>query len=203
LLVGICANSMRLRQQCPRKTARGGARFLERIHAVLNAIDAAPFVTIAAVHVPVSGEDSNWPWLRHDYRRQDGAVAFPELRLGFIPGFGGIPRLKRDLGNALVRDLLFTGQTVNATRAHAVGLVAQLAGEGEALASHVRPPRKSRNTMRDSCGRQEILQNQFHTMSCGERSTLLRALHSPGRHCRPEEIRRRLRPMPYSTLDAN
>jgi len=55
------------------------------------------------------------------------------LRLGFIPGFGGIPRLKRDLGNAFVRDLLFTGRTVNATRAQAVGLVAQLAGEGEAL----------------------------------------------------------------------
>src|SRR5260370_9118603 len=59
--------------------------------------------------------------------------AFPELRLGFILGFGGIPRLKRDFGNAFVRDLLFTGRTVNATRAHAVGLVAQLAGEGEAL----------------------------------------------------------------------
>jgi enoyl-CoA hydratase/carnithine racemase len=59
--------------------------------------------------------------------------AFPELRLGFIPGFGGIPRLKRDLGNAFVRDLLFTGRTVNATRAQAVGLVAQLAGEGEAF----------------------------------------------------------------------
>src|SRR5438046_9461284 len=46
--------------------------------------------------------------------------AFPELRLGFIPGFGGIPRLKRDLGNAFVRDLLFTGRTLNATRAHGV-----------------------------------------------------------------------------------
>src|SRR5438477_11726372 len=59
--------------------------------------------------------------------------AFPELRLGFITGFGGIPRLKRDLGNAFLRALLFTGRTVNATRAHGVALVAQLAGEGEAL----------------------------------------------------------------------
>src|ERR1700723_547872 len=59
--------------------------------------------------------------------------AFPELRLGFIPGFGGIPRLKRDLGNGFVRDLLLTGRSVNATRAQAVGLVAQLASEGEAL----------------------------------------------------------------------
>lgn len=59
--------------------------------------------------------------------------AFPELRLGLIPGFGGIPRLKRDVGNAFIRELLLTGRTVNATRAQAVGLVAQLAAEGEAL----------------------------------------------------------------------
>jgi enoyl-CoA hydratase/carnithine racemase len=50
-----------------------------------------------------------------------------------IPGFGGIPRLKRDLGNAFIRDLLLTGRSVNAARAQAVGLVAQLAAEGEAL----------------------------------------------------------------------
>jgi len=58
---------------------------------------------------------------------------FPELRLGLIPGFGGIPRLKRDLGNAVVRDLLLTGRSINATKALAVGLVSQVAAEGEAL----------------------------------------------------------------------
>jgi enoyl-CoA hydratase/carnithine racemase len=58
---------------------------------------------------------------------------FPELRLGLIPGFGGIPRLKRDLGNAFVRDLLLTGRSVNATKAQQVGLVSQVVAEGEAL----------------------------------------------------------------------
>jgi enoyl-CoA hydratase/carnithine racemase len=58
---------------------------------------------------------------------------FPELRLGLIPGFGGIPRLKRDLGNAVVRDLLLTGRSLNATKALAVGLVSQVVGEGGAL----------------------------------------------------------------------
>lgn len=108
--------------------------FLEKIHAVLNAIDAAPFVTIAAVHGVCFGGGLELA-LACDMIIADkmARFAFPELRLGLIPGFGGIPRLKRDLGNAFVRDLLFTGRTVNATRAHAVGLVAQLAGEGEAL----------------------------------------------------------------------
>jgi enoyl-CoA hydratase/carnithine racemase len=119
----------------PEKERAAGVRaFLERIHAVLNAIDAAPLITIAAVHGACLGGGLELA-LACDMIIADkmARFAFPELRLGFIPGFGGIPRLKRDLGNAFVRDLLFTGRTVNATRAQAVGLVAQLAGEGEAL----------------------------------------------------------------------
>src|SRR5882757_9953453 len=112
----------------------GVRQFLERIHAVLNAMDAAPFVTIAAVHGICFGGGFELA-LACDIIVADkmARFAFPELRLGLIPGFGGIPRLKRDLGNAFVRDLLLTGRSVNATRAHTVGLVAQLAGEGEAL----------------------------------------------------------------------
>jgi enoyl-CoA hydratase/carnithine racemase len=119
----------------PEKERLAGIRnFLERIHAVLNALDTAPFVTIAAVHGVCFGGGLELA-LACDIIVADkmARFAFPELRLGLIPGFGGIPRLKRDLGNAFVRDLLFTGRTVNATRAQAVGLIAQLAGEGEAL----------------------------------------------------------------------
>ncbi len=112
----------------------GVRQFLERIHAVMNAIDDAPFVTIAAVHGICFGGGLELA-LVCDIIVADkmARFAFPELRLGLIPGFGGIPRLKRDLANGFVRDLLFTGRSVNATRAHAVGLVAQLAAEGEAL----------------------------------------------------------------------
>jgi enoyl-CoA hydratase/carnithine racemase len=112
----------------------GVRQFLERIHAVLNRIDAAPFVTIAAVHGVCFGGGFELA-LTCDIIIADkmARFAFPELRLGLIPGFGGIPRLKRDLGNAFVRDLLLTGRSVNAARAQAVGFVAQLAAEGEAL----------------------------------------------------------------------
>jgi enoyl-CoA hydratase len=112
----------------------GVREFLERIHAVLNWLDEAPFVTIAAVHGVCFGGGLELA-LVCDVIVADkmARFAFPELRLGLIPGFGGIPRLKRDLGNGFVRDLLLTGRSVNATRAQAVGLVAQLAAEGEAL----------------------------------------------------------------------
>src|SRR5207249_7455786 len=114
--------------------AQGVRNYLERIHRVMNTIDAAPLTTIAAVHGVVFGGGFELA-LVCDLIIADkmARFAFPELRLGLIPGFGGIPRLKRDVGNAFVRDLLLTGRTVNAPRAQAVGLVAQLAGEGEAL----------------------------------------------------------------------
>src|ERR1039457_3730915 len=53
--------------------------------------------------------------------------------LGRFTGFGGIPRLKRDLGNAVVRDLLLTGRSFNVMKAQQIGLVSQIAAEGEAL----------------------------------------------------------------------
>ena len=108
--------------------------FLGRIHAVLNAIDAAPVPTIAAVHGVVFGGGFEVA-LACDLIIADRSArfAFPELRLGLIPGFGGIPRLKRDVGNALVRDLLLTGRSINATKALQAGAVSQVVGEGEAL----------------------------------------------------------------------
>lgn len=117
-----------------RERVAGVRSFLERIHAVFNAIDAMPFATIAAVHGVCFGGGFELA-LTCDIIVADkmARFAFPELRLGLIPGFGGIPRLKRDLGNAFIRDLLLTGRSVNATRAQSVGLVAQLAAEGEAL----------------------------------------------------------------------
>lgn len=118
----------------PKKRIAGVRAFLNRIHRALNAIDSAPFVTIAAVHGVCFGGGFELA-LACDIIIADkmARFAFPELRLGLIPGFGGIPRLKRDLGNAFIRDLLLTGRSVNATRANAVGLVSQLAAEGEAL----------------------------------------------------------------------
>jgi enoyl-CoA hydratase len=104
------------------------------MHAVANAIDVAPFVTIAAIHGVCFGGGLELALLCDVIIADKLArFAFPELRLGLIPGFGGIARLKREVGNGFVRELLLTGRTVNAARAQAVGLVAQLAAEGEAL----------------------------------------------------------------------
>ena len=122
-------------QELPQAERMAGLRdFLKRIHKVMNALDASPLTTIAAVHGVTFGGGFELA-LTCDLIIADkmARFCFPELRLGLIPAFGGIPRLKRDLGNALVRDLLLTGRSINASRAHAVGLVSQVTAEGQAL----------------------------------------------------------------------
>jgi enoyl-CoA hydratase len=116
------------------KRLAGVRAFLKRIHAVANAIDEAPFVTFAAVHGLCMGGGLELA-LVCDLIVADkmARFGFPELRLGLIPGFGGIPRLRRDVGNSFIRDLLFSGRTVKAESAQQAGLVSHLAGEGYAL----------------------------------------------------------------------
>jgi enoyl-CoA hydratase len=138
---GFCAGAdlrelyERMRPLSAERRLDGVRDFLERIHRVMNTIDAAPLTTIAAVHGVAFGGGLELA-LTCDLIIADkmARFCFPELRLGLIPGFGGIPRLKRDLGNAVVRDLLLTGRSINAARAHGIGLVSQLAAEGHALA---------------------------------------------------------------------
>lgn len=116
------------------EAAKGVRDFLERMHRVLNLIDGSPLTTIAAVHGVTFGGGFELA-LTCDLIIADkmARFCFPELRLGLIPGFGGIPRLTRDLGNAVVRDLLLTGRSINATKAQQVGLLSQVVSEGEAL----------------------------------------------------------------------
>jgi enoyl-CoA hydratase/carnithine racemase len=67
---------------------RGVREFLERIHAVMNALDAVPLTTIAAVHGVTFGGGFELA-LVCDIIIADrmARFCFPELRLGLIPGF--------------------------------------------------------------------------------------------------------------------
>ena len=137
---GFCAGAdlrelySRSRDVSTEERVVGVRDFLQRIHCVMNALDAAPLMTIAAAHGVTFGGGFELA-LACDLIVADkmARFCFPELRLGLIPGFGGIPRLKRDLGNAVVRDLLLTGRSINATKAQSVGLVSQVVAEGDAL----------------------------------------------------------------------
>lgn len=53
----------------------------------------------------------------------DASFAFPETGIGIFPGLGGMPRTTRRVGVGLCKWLVFTGQTLTATRAQEIGLI--------------------------------------------------------------------------------
>lgn len=105
--------------------------FIDRIHALMDRLDTLPITTIGVIHGVCFGGGFELA-LTCDVRivEKTARFAFPELRLGIIPGFGGVPRLRRDCGNATVRDLLMTGRSINAKKAVALGLASQMVPAG-------------------------------------------------------------------------
>ncbi len=118
-------------QDAAEREARIGS-FIDRIHAVMNKLDTLPITTVGALHGACFGGGFELA-LTCDVLIADKTArfCFPELRLGIVPGFGGIPRLKRDVGNAVVRDLLLTGRSLNAKKAQTLGLVSQMVAQGK------------------------------------------------------------------------
>ena len=55
----------------------------------------------------------------------EAKFGYPEVRIGFLPAVVSI-FLVRQIGEKQVRDLLFTGKTIDATEAHRLGLVTQV-----------------------------------------------------------------------------
>lgn len=68
----------------------------------------------------------------------------PEVGLGIIPGFGGTQRLARLVGTGIAKELIFTGNIIDAKEAHRVGLLnrvvpaKELLDEAEKLANQIR-----------------------------------------------------------------
>ncbi|MGH2857288.1 MAG: enoyl-CoA hydratase/isomerase family protein [Solirubrobacteraceae bacterium] len=58
---------------------------------------------------------------------------FPEVALGILPSWGGTQRAVRLLGPARAKELVLLRERVDAERALAMGLVTEIAAEGESL----------------------------------------------------------------------
>ena len=108
--------------------------FLARVQRVMDTLDELPITTVGAISGLCFGGGFELA-LTCDLLVADRTArfAFPELRLGLIPAFGGVPRLRRELPAGVVRDLLLTGRSINAKKAFELGLVSQLVAPGEAL----------------------------------------------------------------------
>ncbi len=101
---------------------------------LFNLIEAYPKAVIAAVNGPCLG-GGNELAMACDYRIASTRATFgqTEIKLGLVPGWGGMQRLPRLIGRARALDLLLTGRTVSAEEARGIGLVGEVVEPEELL----------------------------------------------------------------------
>jgi enoyl-CoA hydratase/carnithine racemase len=97
---------------------------------------------IAALPQPTFSAISGWCLgagfelaLATDFRIADETAVFglPEVELGIVPSSGGTYRLVRALGPARAKELLILRKRIDASEAYRLGVLTEVASEGEAL----------------------------------------------------------------------
>lgn len=107
-------------------------------HRTMSALEALPIVTIAAVNGFALGGGCEL-MLACDlaYASERARFGQPEVNLGLVPGFGGTQRLTRRVGPMRAKELILSGDLIDAAAARAIGLVLEVLPP-EALLEHAR-----------------------------------------------------------------
>jgi len=113
--------------------------FSELGHRALAALETLPFPTIAAVNGFALGGGCELAcacdWIYASARARFGQ---PEVGLGLVPGFGGTSRLPRRVGLAWAKELVTTGEPIDAETAQRIGLVNRVFPPDEVLNAALR-----------------------------------------------------------------
>ena len=112
-------------------SAGEGLEFSRLGHKVMQAIEELPIPVIAAVNGFALGGGLEVA-MACDLIVASEKARFgqPEINLGLIPGFGGTQRLHHRIGHVRARELVLTGDMIDAKTAHAWGLVNQVVAPG-------------------------------------------------------------------------
>lgn len=102
-------------------------KFVVPIHKLFNQMTELSKPTIAAIAGFALGGGVEMT-LTCDFRiaADNAKFGFPEINLGIFPAAGGSQRLPRLIGMAKAKELMFTGDTIDAATALAIGLVNQV-----------------------------------------------------------------------------
>ncbi len=116
------------------KGAKEGYDMAEHMNGILLKVERFDRIVIAAVSGFALGGGSEVA-LACDMRIADESAVFgfPEVTLGLMPGAGGTQRLARLVGIGKAKELIITGDTIDANEAKAIGLVEKVVPRGKAL----------------------------------------------------------------------
>jgi enoyl-CoA hydratase len=113
----------------------GGARdFALLAQRVIDRIEAFPKPVIAAINGYALGGGCELA-MGCDLRIAADTAKFgqPEVNLGIIPGFAGTQRLARLVGKGKAKELIFTGEMIDAEEACRIGLVNRVVAKDQLL----------------------------------------------------------------------
>src|SRR3954468_19541493 len=116
-------------------TAPGQFRaFVGRLTETFAALERFPKPSVAALHGFAFGGGLELA-LACDLRvaERGTRLGLPEMKLGVLPGAGGTQRLPRLVPPGIARQMILTGEPIDAERAYAIGLVNELAEPGAGL----------------------------------------------------------------------
>jgi len=100
-----------------------GREFAGLGHKIMLALEELPIPVIAAVNGFALGGGTELALACDMIVASEKAIfGLPEVRLGIIPGFGGTQRLPRVVGMNIAREMVFSGDMIDAARAHQIGL---------------------------------------------------------------------------------
>ena len=106
---------------------------LVRVDTIFGDFEQLPFPTVAVINGACMGGGLELA-LCCNYRIATSAtktkIAFPEIKLGIFPGFGGTQRAPKLVGLINALDLILTGKTIDAKKAYRIGLVDKYFSEG-------------------------------------------------------------------------
>jgi enoyl-CoA hydratase len=113
-----------------------GLEFSRLGHRVLQSMEELPIPIIAAVNGFALGGGLELAMACDMIIASDKArFGQPEINLALIPGFGGTQRLPRRIGHARARQLILTGDMIDAKTALEWGLINQIVAPDQLLAS--------------------------------------------------------------------
>jgi len=117
-----------------RQDAITGRESSLRGQSVLRRVELCGKPVIAAINGFALGGGMELALACHIRVAAEGArMGLPEVKLGVIPGYGGTQRLARIVGKGRALEMILTGEMIDATEAHRIGLVNRVAPAGELI----------------------------------------------------------------------